>query len=72
MNNNYRIGYPKAFLGYGKFTCKKPTVNVCEKCPGLDIIRQEFEPDYELNLTICPLHFNQQLSARMGEQLIAA
>lgn len=72
MKQEYRIGYPKAFLGFGKFTCTKPTVNVCEKCPGLAEVLKEFSPDYEANLTLCPLHYNQKTSALLGEQLIAA
>lgn len=68
----YRLGYPKAWLGYGKFTCTKPTVRVCELCPGIDVIRKEFEPTYELKFEICPLHYNQNTSALLSEQLQAA
>jgi hypothetical protein len=72
VKEEYRIGYPKAFLGFGKFTCTKPTVRVCELCPGVSEVIEEFGTDYEPILTVCPLHYNQKTSAQLGEQLVAA
>jgi hypothetical protein len=68
----YCIGYGPAFVGFGKFTEAKPTVNLCPKCTGFAATKTCFEPDYEVNEKICPKHYNQNVSALLGEQLVAA
>lgn len=73
MKCEYFIGYPPAFLGYGKFTKKAPTVNLCSMCDGFADLKIYFEKDgYAAVEKICPKHYNEQVAAQLGEQLVAA